>query len=180
MANLKPLFSSNSAEWETPQELFDRLHAEFGFALDVCAQPHNAKCANYYTPEQDGLSQPWTGVCWCNPPYGRGVERWVAKAAESARAGATVVMLLPARTDTSWFHRWIWDAEHHRPRPGVEVRFLRGRLRFGNAATGAPFPSMVVIFRPTVEAARAEEAVAVVQARAAEPGDAVRPYEAGR
>lgn len=134
--NRDALFSSRSEDWETPDAFFQALDAEFHFGLDVCATAANAKCGRFFSPEEDGLKQDWTGVCWCNPPYGREVGRWVRKAAESR---ATVVMLLPARTDTSWFHTYIY----HR----AEIRFVRGRLRFGKADHGAPFPSMVVIFR---------------------------------
>lgn len=132
-------FSSRTDLWPTPQSLFDELHSEFGFTLDVCAMPDNAKCPRYFTPETDGLSQEWTGVCWMNPPYGRTIGRWVRKAFESAAAGATVVCLLPARTDTAWWHEFVVKAD--------EVRFVRGRLRFGVAAAGAPFPSAIVVFR---------------------------------
>jgi phage N-6-adenine-methyltransferase len=134
--NKEVMFSSRTDLWETPQGLFDELDAEFHFDLDVCALPENAKCEKYYTPEQDGLSQEWNGVCWCNPPYGREIGKWVRKAAKS---GTTVVMLLPARTDTKWFHDYIL----HR----AEVRYLRGRLKFGGGKNSAPFPSMVVIYR---------------------------------
>lgn len=138
--NADVMFSSKTDLWETPKDFFDTLDAEFRFNLDVCALPENAKCAAYYSPDVDGLSQPWYGNCWCNPPYGRQVGRWVAKAAQSAAEGATVVMLLPARTDTAWFHDYIYGR--------AEVRFVRGRLKFGGSANSAPFPSMVVIFRP--------------------------------
>lgn len=138
--NADVMFSSKTDLWETPKDFFDKLDAEFRFNLDVCALPENAKCAAFYSPDVDGLSQPWYGRCWCNPPYGRQVGRWVAKAAQSAAEGATVVMLLPARTDTSWFHDYIYGR--------AEVRFVRGRLKFGGSANSAPFPSMVVIFRP--------------------------------
>jgi len=132
------MFSSATAVWETPQATFDALAAEFGgFGLDVCALPENAKCARYYTPEQDGLAQDWRGRCWMNPPYGRTIGLWVRKAYESAQAGALVVCLLPARTDTAWWHDYAMRGE---------VRFLRGRLRFGGAKNSAPFPSAVVIF----------------------------------
>lgn len=107
--NNKLMFSSKSDLWETPQELFDRLDNEFHFTLDVCALPENAKCQQFYTPEQDGLSQPWTGVCWCNPPYGRDVGQWVHRALLASEAENTVVMLLPARTDTRWFHEYIYS-----------------------------------------------------------------------
>jgi phage N-6-adenine-methyltransferase len=141
------LFSSSSDNWATPQDFFDKLNEEFHFTLDVCATPENAKCERYFTPEMDGLKQEWTGVCWCNPPYSQ-IKQWIQKASESASNGATVVMLIPARTDTSYWHRYIWDTEQHRPRPGVEVRFIKGRLKFGGSKNSAPFPSAVVIFRP--------------------------------
>ena len=137
--NTKVMFSSATELWETPQDFFDKLDAEFNFTLDACALPENAKCAAYYTPEQDGLAQPWAGCVWCNPPYGRMVGHWVRKAAQSAAEGTTVVMLLPARTDTAWFHNYINDR--------AEVRFIRGRLKFGGSKNSAPFPSMVVVFR---------------------------------
>lgn len=133
------MFSSKSDMWETPQDFFDLLDAEFHFNLDVCALPENTKCAAYYTPEMDGLHQPWYGRCWCNPPYGRSVNKWVRKGYLSSKEGALVVMLLPARTDTKWFHDYIYGK--------AEVRFVRGRLKFGGAKNSAPFPSMVVIFR---------------------------------
>lgn len=133
-------YSSKSAEWSTPQWLFDQLDEEFGFTLDACAQEHNAKCSTYYSPEQDGLVQEWQGTVWCNPPYGRTIKQWVKKAYESSLAGATVVCLLPARVDTAWFHDYCF-------RHG-EVRFLRGRLQFEGSDNMAPFPSVVVIFRP--------------------------------
>lgn len=129
------LFSSKSVVWETPQDLFDKLNAEFHFDLDVCALPENAKCKRFFTPEMDGLKQEWTGVCWCNPPYGRQIGKWVEKGAKSF---ATVVMLLPARTDTKWFHEYIYNK--------AEIRFIKGRLKFGNSKNAAPFPSMIVVF----------------------------------
>lgn len=138
--NTDVMFSSKTDLWETPQELFDELNHEFHFTLDVCALPENAKCSRYYTPEQDGLSQPWEGVCWCNPPYGREIGAWVRKALFSSARGATVVMLLPARTDTRWFHEYIWNK--------AEIRFIKGRLKFGGSKNSAPFPSMLVVFRP--------------------------------
>ena len=134
--NTDVMFSSKTDMWSTPQDFFDILNAEFGFTCDVCATKENAKCEHYFTQEQDGLKQEWTGVCWCNPPYGRLIGKWVQKAAESK---CTVVMLLPARTDTRWFHDWIYER--------AEVRFLRGRFKFGGCQNAAPFPSMVVIFR---------------------------------
>lgn len=133
-------FSSATDLWATPLDFFMELHREFGFETDVCALPDNAKCDRFFTPEMDGLKQTWEGVCWMNPPYGRGIGAWVKKAAESAAEGATVVCLLPARTDTRWFHDHI-HAKH-------EVRFVKGRLKFGGHANSAPFPSMVVVMRP--------------------------------
>lgn len=129
------LFSSKSENWETPPQLFQALDEEFHFDIDVCALPENAKCQRYYTPEDDGLSQKWNGTVWCNPPYGRSISAWVKKAAESE---TTVVMLLPARTDTKWFHEYIYGK--------AEVRFIKGHLKFGGSKNSAPFPSMVVIF----------------------------------
>lgn len=139
-------FSSASVEWSTPQALFDQLDAEFGFTLDVCASAENAKLRRFFTREANGLAKDWFGhVCWMNPPYGRTISAWVGKA---ATCGALVVALLPARTDTRWWHEFIWDAEHHAPRPGVQVRLLKGRVKFGGAKAGAPFPSAVVVFNP--------------------------------
>jgi phage N-6-adenine-methyltransferase len=133
-------FSSRSDDWATPQWLFDLLDAEFGFTLDVCAVAGNAKCQHYFSPDVDGLKQDWRGVCWMNPPYGRQIARFVEKAHQSALLGATVVCLLPARTDTTYWHRVIAHA--------AEIRFLKGRLKFGGAANSAPFPSAVVVFQP--------------------------------
>ncbi len=131
-------FSSATDIWATPQEFFDGLNQEFAFTLDVCATKENAKCARYFTREQDGLAQEWGGVCWMNPPYGREIGKWMRKAHESGQAGATVVCLVPARTDTAWWHDYAVK--------GV-VRFVRGRLKFGGASNSAPFPSAVVVFR---------------------------------
>ena len=141
--NTDVMFSSQSDMWETPQEFFDKLNQEFHFNLDACALPENAKCTKYYTPKQDGLSQPWSGVVWCNPPYGREIGSWVRKGFFAAVNGATVVMLLPARTDTKWFHEYIYGK--------AEIRFVKGRLKFGESKNSAPFPSMVAVFRPKME-----------------------------
>lgn len=123
---------------------FDHLNDEFHFNVDVCATPDNAKCDTYFTKENDGLSQLWGGyTCWCNPPYGREIGKWVQKAFLSSKDGSTVVMLLPARTDTKWFHEYIYNQ--------AEIRFIKGRLKFGNSKNSAPFPSMVVVFRPKKE-----------------------------
>lgn len=131
-------FSSATDLHATPQDFFDKLNAEFGFELDVCATAENAKCAKFYTKDDDGLSQYWEGVVWMNPPYGREIGKWMKKADEAAMHGATVVCLVLARTDTNWWHEY---AIQH------EVRFIRGRLKFGNAKNSAPFPSAVVVMR---------------------------------
>lgn len=132
-------FSSKSDFWATPESLFRELAAEFEFTLDVCASAENAKCSTYFTKQKDGLMQQWSGVCWMNPPYGREIGLWVRKAFESAQQGVTVVYLIPARTDTAWWHEYVTKAD--------ETRFVRGRLRFGEALAGAPFPSAIVVFR---------------------------------
>ena len=131
----KVLFAHNSGDWETPQVLFDSLNKEFTFTLDVCASKENAKCKKFFTKEQDGLKQKWGGaMCWCNPPYGRQIYEWVKKASTE-----NCVLLLPARTDTKWFHEFVYGK--------AEIRFIKGRLKFGNSNNSAPFPSMVVVFR---------------------------------
>lgn len=142
------LFTSDTAEWATPQDFFDELDREFEFDLDPCCTEENAKCRRYYTKEDDGLNQPWFGLVFMNPPYGREIGKWVAKAASEAKNGALVVCLLPARTDTRWWHDHIWDDKNHRPRAGVQVRLIKGRLKFGGSKNSAPFPSAVIVFNP--------------------------------
>ena len=140
--NTDVMFSSATDNWSTPQDFFDKLNDEFHFTLDVCADENNHKCEHYYTKEIDGLGRPWIGTVWCNPPYGRKIGEWVRRAYISSQIGsATVVMLLPARTDTRWFHDYIYN------NPNTEIRFIKGRLKFGGCKNSAPFPSMVVIFR---------------------------------
>lgn len=141
-------FSSQTDLWATPQAFFDRWNAAYGFELDVCALPSNAKCARYFTPEDDGLKQRWEGVCWMNPPYGREIGHWVKKAYLSAQEGATVVCLLPSRTDTRWWHSYVVRAS--------EVHFIAGRLKFGDGKNSAPFPSAVAVFRPPASLFRRE------------------------
>lgn len=131
-------FSSTTDLHATPQDFFDKLNAEFSFTLDVCANHENHKCADYFTKEQDGLKQEWSGVCFMNPPYGREIGLWMKKANEAFKNGSIVVCLVPARTDTSWWHDY---AIQH------EVRFIRGRLKFGDAKNSAPFPSAVIVMR---------------------------------
>ena len=134
-------FSSRTDEWATPRSFFDMLDAEFHFTLDPCATDENHKCPKYYTKDQDGLAQNWGGqIVFCNPPYGRQIAAWVRKCYEESRKPATTcVLLIPARTDTSYFHDYIY----HRAK---EIRFIRGRLHFNESPHGAPFPSMVVVF----------------------------------
>ena len=139
--NTNLMFSSETDLWSTPQDTFDKLNSEFGFVLDVCATKENAKCNQFYTLENDGLAQKWSGVCWMNPPYGRQIGKWIQKAYESSPHGATVVCLLPSRTDTKWFHDYCMKGE---------IRFIKGRLKFGGSKNSAPFPSMIVIFRPRI------------------------------
>lgn len=116
------------------------MNAEFDFNLDAAASDQNHKCKRYFTKSENGLAQPWVGTVWCNPPYGRDVGKWVAKAeSEHTKHGNTIVMLLPARTDTKWFHDYIYGK--------AEIRFVRGRLKFGGSKNSAPFPSMIVIWR---------------------------------
>lgn len=137
----KALFSSNSSEWETPSEIFDPLNEEFHFDLDVCATKENAKVYHYYA---DAFHWPWSGVCWMNPPYERGPDgiiRWMEKAywAVRERGEANVVVcLVPARTDTKWWHEYAMRA--------TEIRLLRGRIKFVGAPSSAPFPSAIIIF----------------------------------
>jgi len=137
MAINKGMFTSNTDLWATPQGFFERLNKEFSFQLDVCALPENAKCESYFSPDEDGLQQEWVGTCWMNPPYGREIGKWVKKAYESSLSGATVVCLLPARTDTKWWHDYCMKGE---------IRLVKGRLKFGDAKDSAPFPNAVVIF----------------------------------
>lgn len=132
----KGMLTSNKDDWETPQDLFDKLNAFYGFTLDACASPENAKCKKYYTKEQNSLVQDWNNdTIWCNPPYGKEIAKFVKKAYLCC---STVVMLLPARTDTKWFHDYIYGKQR--------IYFLKGMLKFSNSKTSAPFPSMIVVF----------------------------------
>ena len=137
--NTDVMFSSNTEEWATPQDFFDKLNDEFHFTLDVCSTHENAKCKKHYTKDDDGLSQDWTGeTVWCNPPYGREMPKWIQKCAEHGNRGGLAVMLIPARTDTKAFHEFIYGKS--------EIRFIKGRLKFGGSKNSAPFPSMIIIF----------------------------------
>lgn len=134
------VFTSNSPEWATPDSFFADLNAHFGpFDLDPCATPENAKCPKFFTKDDDGLSMPWQGRVFCNPPYGREIPKWVEKAYQESLNGAFVVCLLPARTDTKWFHTWCVKGS---------VRFVGGRIKFSGNKNSAPFPSMIVVFSP--------------------------------
>ena len=125
--------------WATPQWLFDALNKEFGFTLDPCSDGTNAKCPKFYTPRENGLLRDWgTETVFMNPPYSE-VDEWMRKAYGAAMEGATVVCLIPARTDTQWWHAYVMKAE---------IRFIKGRLKFGDADNSAPFPSAIVVFRP--------------------------------
>lgn len=136
MGITKGLFTSNTDNWATPQSFFDEVAKEFKFDVDVCADEYNHKVDKYFTKEQDGLSQDWDGFVWCNPPYGREIGKWVERVSKHSGGG---VMLLPARTDTRWFHDWIYGK--------AEIRFIKWRLKFGDSKNSAPFPSMLVIYR---------------------------------
>lgn len=144
--NRDVMFSSASVEYETPQDIFDYCNKHEGpLTLDVCATPENAKCETFFTKKQDGLKQNWSGNrCWMNPPYGQKISKWIKKAyTASLNPNTKVVCLLPARTDTKWFHDYCAKGK---------VWFIRGRLKFGGAQTPAPFPSMIVIFGEPAEA----------------------------
>lgn len=130
------VFSSKSNEWETPLNLFKELNERYKFTLDPASTDENHKCKKYFTQEDDGLKQSWEGeTVFCNPPYGREIGKWVGKASKEK---CLTVMLLPARTDTKWFHDYIYNQ--------AEVHFLKGRLKFSGCKNSAPFPSMIVIF----------------------------------
>ena len=139
MANIH--FRQDSNEWSTPQDLFDQLNKEFGFTIDVAASESNAKCRRFYSKDDDGLAQDWQReVVWMNPPFGHQIKLWMAKAYKSSIDGAIVVCLVPARTDTRWFHRSLMNA--------AEIRVLDKRLRFSGAKAKAPFPAVIAVFKP--------------------------------
>lgn len=144
--NTDVMFSSKTDNWATPQNLFDSLNNEFEFTLDPCADDYNHKCNKYYTKEIDGLKQSWKGErIFCNPPYGRVIYNWVQKCyTENIKNNVLSVMLIPSRTDTKWFHEFIYK------NPNAEIRFLKGRLKFGESNNSAPFPSMIVIFKVNI------------------------------
>ena len=137
-STMKAMFSSETEMWATPKILFNQLNAEFGFNTDVCAIQENAKCKHYFSPEINGLKQEWKGVCFMNPPYGRVLYQWMEKAYLESLKGSIVVCVIPARTDTKYFHEFCMKAS--------EIRLVRGRLKFGDSVNSAPFPSAIIIF----------------------------------
>lgn len=147
---IEACLSSKSTEWETPQDFFDKLNAEYLFTLDPCCQTYNAKCEKFYTPKEDGLSKDWSGeTVFVNPPYGNSICEWVKKCYDEAQNGTRIVMLVPARPDTKYFHQYIYK------QPNVRIEFIKGRLKFVNRTIpdwetkkpeSAPFPSMLVYF----------------------------------
>lgn len=151
------MFSKASDEWATPHALYMELWREFPFTHDAAAGYGNAKCIQAWGPShwnpdyRDALAVDWFGSAgrgpiWLNPPYSK-CREFIAKAAIEAQKGCTVVCLVPSRTDTRWWHEHVWDG--NKPRKGVEVRFLKGRVKFGDGKNSAPFPSVVIVFRPT-------------------------------
>jgi len=155
MLSKQACFTSNRGDWQTPPQLFEGLNATFGFTLDAAASASNTLCRDYIDAERDALAVPWDtdGAIWLNPPYGPTVGKWVAKAYAESLRGRTVVLLLPARTDTRWFHDFVL--------PHGEILFLRGRLRFlvdgAEPLAAAPFPSMVVVFHGATRESHVEE-----------------------
>jgi site-specific DNA-methyltransferase (adenine-specific) len=141
MAIHKSLYSSRSEEWPTPPSFFRALNKEFHFTLDPCATPDNAKCPTYFVRQDDGLAQDWgRHTVFCNPPYGKTMRDWARKCYEASQHGALVVLLAHSRTDTRWFHDWVYGK--------ADIRFVKGRLKFGDGTQSAPFPSLVAVFRP--------------------------------
>lgn len=138
MAQFSTKFDTGRQDWETPEEIFNPLNQEFNFTTDVCASPENTKCDFFYSEADNALHLKWQGVCWMNPPFGS-QGRWVRKAYEESKKGITVVCLLPARTNTSWWHDYCMKGE---------IRFIRGRPKFKGAKHGLPQPLAIVIFRP--------------------------------
>lgn len=141
----KGLTSTGNVVAETPKEFFDKVSRIFNFTLDACALQENAKCSNYYTPEDDGLSKPWWGGVWCNPPYGREISSWVKKAYEESQKeyNSFVLMLLPARTDTKWWWEYVQGK--------ATLFFIKGRVKFGDHNVGAPFPSVLALYMKEIK-----------------------------
>jgi phage N-6-adenine-methyltransferase len=139
--NTDLMFSTGTIHWSTPQDLFDKINEEFNFTLDACANTSNYKVKNYFNEKQNGLAQSWQdNTVWVNPPYGSGISDWIKKAYNECSPNCKIIMLLPARVDTRWFHDYIYN------NPDCETRFIKGRLKFSNSKSSAPFPSMIVVF----------------------------------
>lgn len=143
MGKFEGKFSSAKQDWETPLDLFNKLNEEFQFEWDLAAGRDNTKCSQFYDKEQDSLTQPWSGRCWLNPPYGgvkhNSLQNWIIKAYnESQKEGCLVCMLIPARTNTKWWHKYCMQAK--------EIKFICGRPKFGDATHGLPQPLALVIF----------------------------------
>ena len=149
--NTAVMFGKATDEWATPQDFFDRLNLEFQFDVDAAASETNHKCPVWYGGLIDALAlDSWATVpssIWLNPPYSK-CREFIVKAREESHKGHTIVCLVPARTDTRWWHEWVYDAVENAYWPGVEVRFVKGRLKFGEGKNSAPFPSVLIIFRP--------------------------------
>lgn len=137
--NMNVHFSSATDLWATPQDFFDKYNSKYNFTLDVCANKENAKVSKYFSKEDDALKQEWSGICWMNPPYDRTIGEWMKKAYEASLKGATIVCLIPSRTDTKWWHDYAMKGE---------IEFIKGRLKFGGHSNAAQFPSAVVVFKP--------------------------------
>jgi phage N-6-adenine-methyltransferase len=134
----KGMLSSTTDQWATPQDFFNKINLQYGpFDVDVCANTTNAKCPVFFDKNKDGLKQKWVGKCWMNPPYGKDISKWMEKAHQSWQEGATVVCLVPSRTDTKWWHHFAMKGQ---------IVFIKGRLKFGDSKNSAPFPSALVIF----------------------------------
>lgn len=145
----KVYFSSKSTEWPTPVRFFQTLDDEFNFTLDPCATHENAKCSRYFTYSDNGLAQDWSNErVFCNPPYGQAISDWAKKCHQESLNGALVVLLVPARTDTRWFHDWVFGKS--------EIRFVKGRLKFGDGKGSAPFASILAIYRPNYQAQQSQ------------------------
>lgn len=140
MKGIDAIFSRKSDEWITPQDFFDELDKKYHFDMDVASTKENAKCRIFFTKEEDGLDQKWAGNVWCNPPYSK-VGKWIQKASEEMENGVTTVMLVPSRTDTRWFHDYVYR------KPGIDIEFIKGRMRFSGATGNAPFPNMLIVFK---------------------------------
>ena len=137
----KVLFSNKNNCWETPIELFDKLNNQYNFTLDPCSDIYNHKCNKYYTKKENGLIQDWSDeIVFCNPPYGREIYNWVKKCYVESLKGVKIVLLIPSRTDTKYFHEFLYNKEH------IRIEFIKGRLKFSNSLNSAPFPSLLAYF----------------------------------